>query len=261
MMKYKKYLISIQKKGDQRYDSFFNYNHFEEKDFTIFGVKGNELSLDQYFKLAVANHITPLTPAELGCTLSHLEALKDFLASDAQYAYVFEDDVIFKCAINFDHEFSFLENGFILSLGGINLYLCNKARGQILKEKFYDRPILKLHPYFSDKAFYTMGYVIDRTAAQAFIDYNKIVHLADDWEGFLKYAPSISFYFTDILAHPELNFVKNTQSSIENERLAILKPAPLPHSIFQLLAFYLKRKLFSFKKKLKRLSTQRYPEY
>ena len=60
MMKYKKYLISIQKKGDQRYDSFFNHNHFEEKDFTIFGVKGNELSLDEYFKLAVANHITPL---------------------------------------------------------------------------------------------------------------------------------------------------------------------------------------------------------
>lgn len=259
----KKYLISIELQDSTRLQGFYEQRTFHnyKDEFKQFGIIGKNLSVSQYFEMGVAGKSKPMTPGELGCTLSHLEALKDFLASDAQYAYVFEDDVIFKCAINFDHEFSFLENGFILSLGGINLYLCNKARGQILKEKFYDRPILKLHPYFSDKAFYTMGYVIDRTAAQAFIDYNKIVHLADDWEGFLKYAPSISFYFTDILAHPELNFVKNTQSSIENERLAILKPAPLPHSIFQLLAFYLKRKLFSFKKKLKRLSTQRYPEY
>lgn len=260
MIKHKKYLISIQKKGDQRYDSFFNNNGFNEKDFSVFGIKGSELSLNEYFKLAVANHITPLTPAELGCTLSHLAALNDFLASDAKYAYIFEDDVIFKKLISFDLDLNFLGNGFILSLGGINLYLCKKARGTVLNKKFHNRPILRLHPFFSDKAFYAMGYVIDKTAAQAFINYHKTIQLADDWEGFLKHFPSINFYFTDILEHPELNFINNTQSSIENERLTILKPPSLNLSFFQLLAIYFKQKLFSFRKRLKRLSTQRYPE-
>ncbi len=35
-------------------------------------------------------HDKALTPSELGCTLSHLEALKDFLNSSEQYAVVFE---------------------------------------------------------------------------------------------------------------------------------------------------------------------------
>lgn len=258
-MSHKKYLITIQGPGESRYDSFFRENHFQPSDFNIYGVKGIELSTQEYFEQAVANHKTPLTPAELGCTLSHLQALKNFIESDEQYAYVFEDDVFFKTTIDFDQDLSFLGDGFILSLGGIQLYLCQKARGYLLKERYANQPILKLHPYYSDKAFYAMGYVMDKKAAQAYIDFHKIIHLADAWQLFLQHSPAINFYFTDILDHPELNFVNNTQSSIENERLTILKPDEFPNSLFLLLKKYFQLKLFRWQRKLKRGSTQCYP--
>ncbi|WP_445116476.1 glycosyltransferase family 25 protein [Acinetobacter sp. WZC-1] len=259
MKNHKKYLISIQKKGESRYDAFFEKNNFQESDFNIYGIKGIELSTRDYFELAVGNHITPLTPAELGCTLSHLQALKDFINSDAEYAYVFEDDVTFKKDIDFDTDLSFLNEGFILSLGGINLFLCRKARGSLLSQTYADQPILKLHPYFSDKAFYAMGYIMDKRAAQAYIKYHQTIQLADDWQGFLAENPGIHFYFTDLLNHPELNFINNTQSSIENERLSILKPSSLPSSFFALLTIYFKQKKKLYKKRIKRFFTQNYP--
>lgn len=258
-MSHKKYLISIQKKGESRFDAFFQKNHFQDDDFQIIGIKGVELPTQSYFELAVANHEVPLTPAELGCTLSHLAALKDFIASDAQYAYVFEDDVVFKTTLDFEQDLSFLAEGFILSLGGIQLYLCQKARGYLLKEMFANRPILKLHPFYSDKAFYAMGYVMDKKAAQAYIQFHQIIQHADAWQKFLAQHPEISFYFTDILDHPELNFINNTQSSIENERLQIIKPAEFPSSLLLLLKKYFQLKLFRMRKTLQRRRTQRYP--
>ncbi|MDQ8935529.1 glycosyltransferase family 25 protein [Acinetobacter rudis] len=258
-MSHRKYLVTIQKPGETRFDTFFSKNNFQIEDFRLVGVKGLELSTKQYFELAVANHPIPLTPAELGCTLSHLEALQDFLTSEAKYAYVFEDDVIFKTEVDFDQELEFLGEGFILSLGGIKLHICQKARGNLLKQKYANKPILKLHPFFSDKAFYAMGYVMDKKAAQAYIEFHKVIQHADAWQLFLQQQPEINFYFTDILEHPELNFVNNTQSSIENERLQIIKPAEFPNSFYILLKKYLQLKFFRIHKKMLRRKTQRYP--
>lgn len=42
------------------------------------GVKGADLLAKEYFEQAVKGREIPLTPGELGCTLSHLQALKDF---------------------------------------------------------------------------------------------------------------------------------------------------------------------------------------
>lgn len=258
-MSHNKYLITIQSPGESRFDAFFENNHFHPSDFQIHGIKGIELSTREYFEKAVANHQTPLTPAELGCTLSHLSALRDFIESDKQYAYVFEDDVLFKTTIDFDQDLGFLGEGFILSLGGIQLYLCQKARGYLLKESYANRPILKLHPFYSDKAFYAMGYVMDKKAAQAYINFHTVIQHADAWEAFLQHSPNINFYFTDILDHPELNFINNTQSSIEHERLTIIKPAEFPHSLFLLLKKYFQIRTFRWKKKFQRRRTQRYP--
>lgn len=259
-MFYKKYLITIQKAGENRFDAFFKKNRFRVEDFKLVGVKGIELPTKQYFELAVANHQIPLTPAELGCALSHLQALQDFVTSDAQYAYVFEDDVILKTEIDFDQELSFLEEGFILSLGGIRLHICQKARGYLLAQRYANRPILKLHPFFSDKAFYAMGYIMDKKAAQAYIEFQKIIQHADAWQSFLEQRPEINFYFTDVLEHPELNFINNTQSSIENERLKIIKPAEFPNSLYIILKKYFQLKFFRIHKKMLRRKTQYYPK-
>ena len=83
-----KYLISIETEKSHRLQAFFAQNVFKQNTlfFHIFGVKGADLPTTQYFKLAVANRERPLSPAELGCTLSHVQAIEHFLETDQQYA-------------------------------------------------------------------------------------------------------------------------------------------------------------------------------
>lgn len=75
----KKYLISIENEGSERLTKFFAQEVFnaERYEFKKIGIKGAELTVKEYFNRAVAGHDKALTPSELGCTLSHLEALKD----------------------------------------------------------------------------------------------------------------------------------------------------------------------------------------
>ena len=63
------------------------------------GVDGRELPAIEYYKFMVGargyiKHGQILTPGEVGCALSHVRMLQEFLNSNAQIAVIFEDDVI-----------------------------------------------------------------------------------------------------------------------------------------------------------------------
>ena len=123
----KKYLISIDSDDGVRLKNFFAQQIFAtcKNDFMKFGVKGAELTVKEYFDLGVTGHNKALTPSELGCTLSHLEALKDFLKSDASLALVFEDDVI----QNLDFSLVELEKEVRgLNLGGVSKSMLKQSR-------------------------------------------------------------------------------------------------------------------------------------
>lgn len=78
------YVVSIDDRGSQRLKTFFNQDIFKdisEDRIDIVGVKGGHLTAKEYFNLAVHGRAKPLSPGELGCTLSHLEVYKKFLCT------------------------------------------------------------------------------------------------------------------------------------------------------------------------------------
>ena len=62
-----------------------------------FGIDARALSATEYYETMVrayAKHRQIMTPAEVGCALSHLGLLRDFLSSNKELAIIFEDDVL-----------------------------------------------------------------------------------------------------------------------------------------------------------------------
>ncbi len=226
----KKYLISIEACGSPRLNAFFSQPLFASAahEFKTLGIKGAELTVKEYFDQAVAGHSKPLTPGELGCTLSHLAALRDFLASDEKYAIVFEDDAIQ------DGNFSFaqieseldqltLEPVFFLSLGGIQLAHSQKVKGRFIEKNMLGRSVLKVHPYYYAKFVSAYAYIVDRKMAEILLHYHEVPQIFDHWGGVAQMNPQIHLYATYLFDHPP---VVNAQGSyLEKERLQNTNPA------------------------------------
>ena len=90
------YLISLAKDTKRRellQQKFGSYDSFKLID----AVDGRELNAREYYKIVSPSfkaYGKVLSPAEVGCSLSHVKAYEAFLASDAKFALIFEDDVI-----------------------------------------------------------------------------------------------------------------------------------------------------------------------
>lgn len=220
-----KYLISIESSESSRLKIFFNQTIFlpYKSDFTKIGIIGKNLSVTEYFNLAVASQKKPLSPGELGCTLSHVAALKDFVASQSNYALIVEDDAI---QVNYfdlselEQEINKLnlQQCFFFSLGGVQLTVNSKLRGRIEPKQILGKNILKLHPFSIANLCYTYAYIVDKSMAQLLIDYHKIPHVCDHWDELYKLNKEVNFYVTFLLDHPEVAENKNIVSNIEEER-------------------------------------------
>lgn len=220
-----KYLISIESEGSPRLETFFAQDTFKkyQQDFKKFGIRGADLSTTEYFKQAVSGKQRPLSPAELGCTLSHLQALKDFLASNEKYACIFEDDAI--CTRNLD--LNDLEDGikklrlkecFFLSLGGIQLHVNRHVRGLFLASPLMQKKVLEINLLYIRRFSYAYAYIVDRKMAENFIEYHKSPKVYDHWGELYDNNQSINFYVTHLFNHPELAECAAGQSYLEHER-------------------------------------------
>lgn len=249
----KKYLISIEKEGSARLASFFAQPTFGkyQREFTQMGVIGAQLPTAEYFKLAVAGRKKALSPAELGCTLSHVTAFKHFLASDEKYACIFEDDAI--CLNDMDlNELESqiaalnLQECFFLSIGGIQLKSSRQVRGNFLEQKINNKPVLKLHPIYFGRLFYTYAYVIDRKMAELLIRYHEIPKGCDHWSQMRDYDAKCQFYATFLFDHPELDEMGAGQSYIEQERKLLNKEEKFKKSIFYKWKVSILKRIFKF---------------
>lgn len=206
----KKYLISIEAIESARIQALFAQNTFKnyKDDFIKFGIVGKTLTVNEYFSQAVAGKAKAMTPGELGCTLSHIAALTDFLASDQQYALIFEDDVIQRFEVDFnqlEQEISALSLTpcFMLLLGGIQMKICRKTRGQYMTEKLCDQALLKVDPLYYENLAYAYAYVVDREMAQALLQFHQPPRIYDEWMD-LANQSNIDIYTTYIFDHPEV---------------------------------------------------------
>ncbi|MBF7682338.1 glycosyltransferase family 25 protein [Acinetobacter sp. B5B] len=243
----KKYLITIEEENSLRLQNFFSQSSFHKirDEFSFFGIIGNHLTVKEYFFRAVTNRLCPLTPGELGCALSHLSAIKDFLASDDEYAVIFEDDVTEVLPVDLNqlehyiHELN-LEQGFLLSLGGIQMEMCYRVRGKLLAQQLYGKNILKIDKDFLQHLFYAYAYVIDRKMARLLIEYHgEQPKTYDHWHPILEKDPSVHFYGTFIFDHPKMGDDIVTKSYLEQERLQVYK-AKRPRQKF---LHYMRRKI------------------
>lgn len=218
------YIVSIEESKSQRLSSFFKQNFFKdipENDINIVGIKGGNMTAKEYFNLAVHGRTKPLTPGELGCTLSHLEIYKRFLLTENNFALIFEDDAIFPEALSYKELWDQIKqykfgSGFLLSLGGIQMKVCRKVRGMIQENKLYSKQVIKVNPHFYNKICYTYAYVIDRTMAEILLKYHDRPRRADDWSYLYDFNSSINIYMTNLIDHPVEQ--TNQNSYLENER-------------------------------------------
>lgn len=249
----KKYLISIEKEGSPRLMGFFSQPTFQKyySEFKKIGVRGADLPTAEYFQLAVAGRKKALSPAELGCTLSHVQALTDFLNSDEKYACIFEDDAI--CTNNLDlNEIEsqvdnlVLEPCFLFSMGGIQLKSSSRARGRFLKNKIEGSSILKLHPIYFGRLFYTYAYLVDREMAKLLIEYHQKPKGCDHWSQLRDYHPSVRLYATFLFDHPELGEEMIGKSYIEQERQLIKSQQDIKKTRFKRMQISLLKRILKF---------------
>lgn len=252
------YVVTIEDEKSPRLSKFLGQNFFEQGNLPItkVGIKGGELSAKEYFEKAVKGRSKPLTPAELGCTLSHLKALALFLESEDEYALIFEDDAILPINLKLNDletelkSFNLPKN-ILFSLGGIQMKESLKVRGVLLSNKLFNKDVLEVHPHFYNRVNYAVAYVVDREMAKNLISYHQLIRKADDWSYLFDFNEKSHILMTHLIDHPIINVgEKNTQLSvIEGERV---KSFDLPKSRYGESINYnfakLKYKKYPFKK-------------
>ncbi|MDO5542441.1 MAG: glycosyltransferase family 25 protein [Acinetobacter sp.] len=223
----KVFVISIEEENSPRLNSFLCQPFFQNGnlEYTKFGVKGGELSAKEYFELAVKGRDKPLTPGELGCTLSHLAALKRFLETSDEFALILEDDAILKNDLS--HQMLSdglskidLPKNLLLSIGGIQMKECRKVRGKFCEFSLLNKKVLKVVPDFYHRVNYTVSYIVDRKMAKTLLEYHKPVRRADDWSYLYDFDTSSNILMTYLVDHPVIDKGERDQglSIIESER-------------------------------------------
>ena len=250
------FIISIEDEESPRLNKFLAQPFFQNKKlpFNKIGIKGGEISAKIYFEQAVKGRNKPLTPAELGCSLSHLEALKSFLATNDNYALIFEDDAIIPKNLTIKVlEEEFLKSQFpsnlLFSLGGIQMKECLNVRGKIQNFKFLSQSVLKVVPDFYHRVNYAVAYIVDRDMATTLIGYHQPMRKADDWSYLFDFNSKSNILMTHLIDHPEIELVeKDLQiSAIEAERFIA---EDIPQSQYGV----------GLRKNLAKLSSNKYPK-
>ncbi|NWK74974.1 glycosyltransferase family 25 protein [Acinetobacter sp. SwsAc6] len=223
----KKFIVSIEEENSPRLKKLFSQPYFKNDahDWIKIGIKGAELSAKKYFELGVKGRSRPLSPSMVGCTLSHLEALKVFLQSDDEFALILEDDAI----LPDDFDVVLLEQElkqanlapqFLFSIGGIQMKECRKVRGEVKPFTLHKAIVLQVNADFYHRICYTVSYIVDRSMAKALIEYHQKLRAADDWRYIPDLYPNSRIYMAFIVDHPilESNVAVQDFSTIESER-------------------------------------------
>ena len=208
-MQYPVYVISLAKDKERRNSlkkQFNSYNEFQIID----AVEGNKIDIQQYFKYlsgSLSKYNILISPNELGCTLSHIKAYEAFLATDAEYCLILEDDVVGNDEL-IKKAFSFVDkipkNSMIL-LGGEY----PKAWGKKISNDLY-----VVSRYSLQRIYNAHAYILDKQSAQNLLNIQKkTLTVADIW-CYLLPQKNISLYYSKLI-HQNDN---ENPSNIEIER-------------------------------------------
>lgn len=209
------YLVSLVDDSERRtllkkrFSSYYTaFIHIEAVDGRIMPAKEYYQKTLPYFM----KYKKTMSPAEWGCTSSHIKALETFLQTDEPYALILEDDVIGN-----DQNLEEIAE-LATELGADSLLLCGAQEGISQKyqlgRRLTDKRIYEVHRFSYPFVFRTCCYVVTRTSAQQILDYHaSCLTLADRWDEFFKNTET-KIYYANILKHPK----ELSDSHIEADR-------------------------------------------
>ncbi len=209
------YVISLPDQLKRR-DSIKNlFKKLNLKFEFIDAVKGAELNAGVFYQKNLNSYRRPLSPGEMGCSISHQIAYEKLVNSIHKYAIILEDDVILKNMSLLELEINLNDiDDRLIILGGQE----GLRRGKLLscvrksKVKFYNS--IKYAWFFQR----TCAYIIAKNHAASVINlWKEKTFLADEWYFILSNSNIKGLGYIPIFAHPiDLN-----DSLIERERESI----------------------------------------
>lgn len=216
------YVISL-KKDKYRRDILkvlfpLSYDRFK----FIEAVNREDIDINFYFEKLIdfeKEYKRLMTPSEMGCTLSHIKALEEFIKSGKKHALILEDDIIGN-----DQDIEDIEKT-VLSIEFNGIVLCGGQEGLPPDwGKFRYGTKIAIAPNLFESTNYSIGffsraacYIVDRSFALHYIEKNsKKILLADDW---VKYFNDTNYtlYFKKWFSHP----INLSSSNIEDQRLLV----------------------------------------
>lgn len=209
------FLISLLEDSNRRAKIKLQFPFFYKNMEIINAINGKEQSAKDYFYFLsrlYSKNRNLITPSELGCTLSHLDALNNFLNSEDKYSLILEDDIL-GADINIEsirEITNHLPQNSILICGGQEGFDNWKyIVGKKVADGLYELP------RFSSKFIYrACCYVVDRDSARYLYKYHSENYgIADHWYNILK-GSDVNFFYYNQLCHP----LDLTDSRIEPER-------------------------------------------
>lgn len=218
------FIVSLRQDVEKRAAISKTLNNFNLNFTFIDAIYGRELpskDIEQY-KLRraglAANRGYPLTPGEIGCTLSHLSIYQEIIDKQLSWACILEDDAIldkrFKVFIDkFDASNMNPENLYIL--GGQNGLQENKIIKSIKHTKIIGNQTFHKTIKSEDIIYRTCCYLMSQSMAKDFISSAKENFiLADDWDYLVKNQLIKNIYLSDFVDHP----LDLTHSALQKER-------------------------------------------
>lgn len=210
------YLISLSSDTKRREILEKKFPKYYKNFILIDAVDGRQLSAKEFFQQTtqfVLEHRRMMSPSELGCSLSHIKAMKDFLATNDNSALIIEDDIIGD-DMDIDRIIQIATD-----IKDSSLVICGGQEGLNNEALLYGKKttiknLFELSTFSHNYIMRTSSYLITRGSAQAILDYQaKHLGLADNWDKFFINT-SVKIYFSKILAHP----IDLGNSHIETDR-------------------------------------------
>jgi len=147
-----------------------------------------------------------LSKSQNGCALSHIKIYKKFIKSNYDYAFIFEDDAIFRCNFN-DEVKKLISDSFTQKKNQILLL------GEL--KNFFKKPIVKSKNFKvvdTETAYFTHAYVINKGAANKILNFNFPVKTVADNHLMWKLYLSINIYGVDpIIVDQNKDFYSNIE--------------------------------------------------
>lgn len=180
-----------------------------KSEISVVGINGNMVSAREYFGKMLSPRQTILSPAEVGTQLSHIRCQEEFLAGDADFCLIFEDDVI----VDVD-KLNALLASIKVNVGNVDFIHLGGLDG-LKEQQIFDKLSQNNIPdYFLNVLWRACGYLISRDCAKKLVEQQKKHNcVADDWSTLLS-GSGLKLQYYKCVTHP----VDLTNSAIESER-------------------------------------------